>query len=253
MNLKLIVLYLIILTPNLELWCQNRIDIIIPTVKQETEYVWRNIQDIEFFEKHNYDLVLPQAELIDSLKAKSRSNRLTQNDFDALESLMETQIYNQEDYQKAFEKIETQRDLINKMVNQLNKCKREWNFKNFDKYKINLTLYGPGGSHNPNDGSIIIFATKEGKFKQYDNPANTLIHEIVHIGIEESIINEFDVIHSLKERIVDKFVWLNFVKELPEYRIQNMGDERIDNYLSKKKDLKTLNKIVEEFLQKYGN
>ena len=87
MNLKLIVLYLIILNPNLELWCQNRIDIIIPTVKQETEYVWRNIQDIEFFEKHNYDLVLPQAELIDSLKAKSRSNRLTQNDFDGFSGL----------------------------------------------------------------------------------------------------------------------------------------------------------------------
>lgn len=253
MNLKFQILFLIIFSLNLELWCQDRIDIIIPTVKQETEYIWRNIQDIGFFEQHNYDLVLPKAELIDSLKAKSKSNRLTRNDFDALESLMELQIFNRQDYQKAYEKIEEQRDLINKMVNQLNKCKREWNFKEYDAYKINLTLYGPGGSYNPDDGSIIIFATKEGKFKQYDNPANTLIHEIVHIGIEESIINEFVVAHSLKERIVDKFVWLNFAKDLPEYRIQNMGDERIDDYLNKKKDLKKLDSIVESFIKKYGS
>ena len=46
---------------------------------------------------------------------------------------------------------------------------------------INLTLYGPGGSYNPQEGSIILMITKEGTFKQSLDPAETIVHEIVHI------------------------------------------------------------------------
>ena len=94
----------------------------------------------------------------------------------------------------------------------------------------------------------MIFTTPTGGFKNYDNPANTIIHEVIHIGIEEAIISELNVPHALKERIVDKYVMLYYSPFLPDYRIQDMGDTRIDKYLNEIGDLKELDKIVEKVL-----
>ena len=94
-------------------------------------------------------------------------------------------------------------------------------------------------------GQLLFFTNPNGDFKQYDNPANTLIHEIIHMGIEESIIQRYQVSHPLKERIVDQLVLLHFRTLLPNYRLQEMGEDRIDPYLKKKKDSRDLAKIVE--------
>jgi len=67
----------------------------------------------------------------------------------------------------------------------------------------------------------------------YDNPANTIIHEIVHMGIEKSIIQKYNLSHGLKERIVDTIVYVLFGEFLPEYKVQNMGDTKIDKFLKK--------------------
>ena len=75
-----------------------------------------------------------------------------------------------------------------------------------------------------------------------------MIHELVHIGIEESIINRFKTPHGLKERIVDTFVYLNFHDLLPEYRIQEMGYEQVGNHLKRKEDLNYLDEIVQRIL-----
>ena len=248
MNIKLFLFIGLAIIFKPDSFSQNRINVIIPTAEEEANYVWRNLQDMAFFEKHNYTVSLPEGTLIDTLVAKSKSNRLSPKDYESLETFMKTNVYQKSDYQKGYEKIIKQSDLINKMVNQLSNCKHKWNFKTFDLYDVNLTLYGTGGSYNPDNGSIILFTRSDGTFKQNKNPANTLIHEITHIGIEASIIAKYQVGHALKERIVDKFVILNFEELLPEYRIQNMGDTRIDPFLVKKEDLENLDLIVEKFL-----
>lgn len=227
----------------------NRIIINIPTAEEETQYIWSNLQNTKFFEENNYTVSYPKGELIEVLKEKAIKGELNDEDFESLNQFIKESIYNKTDYQNGYQKIEDQRALINRMINKLGKCKRNWNFKYIEQYEVNLTLYGPGGSYDPDIGSIVILTTKEGGFKQHPNPANTLIHEVIHIGIEESIVNKYSVPHSLKERIVDKFVLLNFDELLPEYRIQNMGDVRIDKYLKKKKDLRKLDSIVEKFLK----
>ncbi|MEM9822341.1 MAG: hypothetical protein AAF985_14760 [Bacteroidota bacterium] len=249
MNLQRLLLIAFLLLGATGIWSQNRIQINIPTVEEETQYIWRNIQDISFFEQHNYALSLPPGSLLEQLKNKAKNNQLRQEDYEELLDLMRNEVYDSRDYQDGYQKIEDQRDLINKMINRIDKCKRDWPFKAFDTYQINLTLYGPGGSYHPDDGSILIFTTPQGQFKQYDNPANTIIHEMIHIGIEASIIQQLKVPHPLKERIVDLYVQLNFHKELPDYRIQNMGDKRIDQYLNKKKQLKHLHQIIETFMK----
>ena len=52
----------------------------------------------------------------------------------------------------------------------------------------------------------------------------------------------------MKERIVDTFVSLNFQKDLPDYRIQDMGENRTDAYLKDRTDLNSLDTIVKDIL-----
>lgn len=232
------------------LQAQNRLKIQIPTPEAEAQYIWRNIQDIKFFDQYGYNLSLPKGPFIDSLLNRSRTNRLSDSDFENLQSFVASKVYQKEDYYKAKEAIELQKDFLNSLVNQLTDTEWNWPFKSYKKYQINLTLYGPGGSYNPSEGSILLYATTEGKFKMYDEPANTIIHEIVHIGIEDAIIGKYQVPHALKERIVDTFVKLFFKDELEGYRLQNMGDPKLDEHLESKEELLKLDKVVEAFMEK---
>lgn len=246
-NYNLFVLFLLLSSCHSK--SQDRIQINIPSAKAEAEYIWRTIQDIQFFEEHNYQVSLPKGALIEELIQNVKSGITSDNDYDRLERFVLDSVYNKSDYMSGYDKISSEKPLINKMINQLEDLNYNWNFKTFELYQINLTLYGPGGSYDPNLGSILIFSTEDGRFKSYKNPSNTIIHEVTHIGIEESIITKLNVPHPLKERIVDTFVKLNFGKYLPNYKIQGMGDERIDKYLKEVNDLKTLDEIVEAILK----
>lgn len=246
---KVSVFFFVLALVPLSVQSQDRVQINIPTLEAETEYIWRTIIDTRFFEENNYQVSLPGGELIESLKQKAKSNSLSDADYEDLKNFMENGVYNSSDYQTGYQNIETQLALVNKMIAEIGSMNLDWNFKEFDVYTVNLTLYGPGGSYNPDEGSLLIYTTLDGRFKQYDNPAHTLIHEIVHIGIEASIVQKYNVPHPLKERIVDTFVSLCFGELLPDYRIQNMGDTRTDPFLKNKADLAKLDIIVEQILR----
>jgi len=200
------------------------------------------------YEEYKYVVSLPKGQIIEELKQKSKSGNLTDDDYKKLEAFVSDSVYHEADYLKGYENIKNELPLINRLVNELSKLQYTWNFKKFDVYQVNLTLYGPGGSYHPHDGSILIYTTVDGAFKNNDNPSNIIIHEVTHIGIEESIISTYHVPHTMKERIVDTFVALHFGKDLPNYRIQSMGETRTDEYLNEKSDFKELHNIVEQVL-----
>lgn len=245
MKFKYNLLVFIILLTSCQGNSQNRVLVNIPTADMESEYIWNTIRDIKFFEENNYQVTLPEGSLIEDLKIKSKLGNLTDKDHKELKAFIKDSVYSELDYQNGYIKIENELELINRMINEIEQSNFNWNFKEFDTYQVNLSLYGPGGSYDPDEGSLLIFTTTLGGFKNYDNPANTIIHEITHIGIEESIVNRYQVPHSLKERIVDSFVFLNFNTYLPDYIIQDMGENRIDQYLKTKTDLKELDDFVE--------
>jgi len=226
----------------------DRIEIVVPSVEDEIEYVWRTLQDVSFFADHGYEISLPDDPLVEALVEKSKRNALENSDRARFEQLMRNKIYDRDSYQIALAKIESRKPLINDLINRLDKIEMNWSYRRFGTYQVKLTLYGPGGSFGPGDGSILIFTTPNGSFKQYEDPACTIVHEVVHIGIEESIVVQFGVPHSLKERVVDRIVQLAFKDELPEYRIQNMGYEELDNHLNDLEDIKNLSRILEGFL-----
>lgn len=228
---------------------QGSIDIQIPSAEEETDYIWRTIIDIAFFEQHNYQLSLPNGPMIEELKVKSRAKQLTDEDYEQLKNFMLSKGYRKQDYIAGYEKIAEQEVLLNKMIRRLRRHKRDWAFKLYDSYPVVLTLYGSGGSYDPDNGRIIVFTTPDGRFKTSENAAHVVIHEVVHIGIEQSIIQALEVPHVFKERIVDQLVVAYFKKWIPDYQVQNMGENRIDPFLKSRRDAKQLKAQVAKILK----
>lgn len=240
---------------GLQLSCSSqefskRLLVKVPTVEQEASSIWRTINDIEFLEQQGYNINLPSSEMIDSLIQKSKAKEFGNNDFATIYNLLEAQIYDKSKYESAFAKVKEQEGLLNQLINQLSTTKDtwKWDFKDFESYDVVFTLYGTGGSYDPDLGLVTLFTNEEGAFMNYDDPANTIMHEIVHMGVEYSIIQKYNLPHGLKERIVDKITFLMFKDQLPKYKVQNMGEVKIDEYIKAESDLKELDTLVKKYL-----
>jgi hypothetical protein len=93
-----------------------------------------------------------------------------------------------------------------------------------------------------------LLTTKEGSSNR--EPSHTILHEIVHIGIEESIVQKYSLNHSEKERLVDLLVKIIFSEEFSGYHLQNLGDSRLDEFISTEsiKNLpETIGRYINEF------
>ena len=240
---------LILFTTNLAWGQTGRINVVIPTPDSESRYIWQNIRDIRFFDANGYAISLPQSELTTRMLAHARNGSLNNSYLDSLKDLMSGRIYNRADYLNGYSKITEALPTIERAARILSESSWEWSWKEFAQYQINLTLYGPGGSYNPDNGSILLLTMPDGRFKGYSNPANTIIHEMVHIGIDSSIVRRYNLPHPTKERIVDLFVQTFFGEFLPDYRIQNFGDKRIDKYLTSKSDFVDLPQKIEQYIE----
>lgn len=239
----------IILLVSITAWAQGtpkQVSVFIPTIQQEATSIWRTINSIDFFEKQGYTVNLPQDRLIDSLIQKAKQKTFSQLDYAPIYELLALKVYKAGDYTLALQKVQTQQPLLNTMLKRLDSLRKTWNwdFVMFDSYAVVFTLYGSGGSYDPSSGSITLLTTSQGSFKNYRNPANTIIHEIVHLGIEASIVQTFNIPHLVKERVVDQIVYLLFKDLLPEYAIQEMGDPDLAELLKQPDDIINLNSIL---------
>lgn len=230
----------------------GKIQVNIPTIGQEATVVWNTINDIVFFKKQGYKINLPNNKLVDSLVLKSERGDFGNADYAVIYELLEQKVYKTSDYTLALEKVKAQEPLLNRIVQRLDSLSATWDWKfNIpEKYNVVLTLYGSGGSYDPQTGTITLFATPNGDFKNYANPVNTIVHEMVHLGIENSIIQHYNISHSLKEQIVDRLVLILFGDILPEYRAQHFGQFALDNELKDKTDVKNLDRIIEASMRR---
>lgn len=227
--------------------CQERVSVTIPKAEEEIEYIWRNIQDTQFFDQNGYKVTYPRLSIISRLQEKVRKGQLSHSDYKYLEAHFMDSVYSKKDYRLGLQKVEKSIPLINTILKKIEALSLNWEFETHPTYNIRLTLYGPGGSYEADTGEVILFTTNEGNFKQYRDPENTIIHEITHIGIEKTLIQRYQVPHAMKERIVDLFVLTNFRELLPLYIPQNMGDERIDPFMNLS-ELKDLDRNIESLL-----
>lgn len=225
-----------------------------PTIEQEAESIFRTIRDIEFLEQQGYQISLPKDQDISVLIQKSKNGKFGSNDYPTIVQVLQSKHYREVNYTIALEKVSHQKSLIEKMISELEVAKKswKWNFKTYRPYKVVFTLYGTGGSYNPDNGTVTLMTDVNGKFKRYLEPANTIIHEIVHIGIEESLVEAHKLSHPDKERLVDTIVFRMFSDELPNYTIQNMGNKNIDRMISSQDDLRVLPTILTTLASQLG-
>ena len=232
----------------IQLQAQERFSYSIPDLQMETTSVWQTIRDIAFFESHGYQVNLPKGKLIQDMIEKSKKGEFGSDDFSRLYQFMEDSVYRKSDYEKGIEEVKARISFLEDLVDQISTADWAWKFKLYDTYRIELSLYGSGGSYRPDNGSILLFTTTEGGFKNYKDPAYVLIHEIVHLGVEASLIQQYQVPHAMKERVVDSIVFYFFGESLPEYSRQEMGDNRLDAYIQSKEDLGKVDEALAKIL-----
>lgn len=162
----------------------------------DTQRVKKTISDIGWFIKNNYQY-----------KNFSFPKNL---DKEKLQSYTEDEIknaviseYNDDKY-KEFESV-----IINnweKVFAELKSAFQKSGLAYQDEYTVYLTKYGTGGSYNlPNIIVINTFSSTKERVLQI------IIHEMIHLAIEESIIKH-KISQAQKERMVDLF----FVKYFPK-------------------------------------
>lgn len=142
--------------------------------------------------------------------------------------------FSPEDYNKSKEYIENHQDEI---LLKLYEFIKKIGFIPQEEYVIILTKYGVGGSyHLPNTIVMNI------KMKYEKGLMRTIIHEIIHLTIEE-LIQRHKISHWKKERLVD--LLLN--ECLPDYaKFQNIKEDtkELDNLF--KLEFPNVQKILSE-------
>ncbi|MDO9577235.1 MAG: hypothetical protein Q7J16_05075 [Candidatus Cloacimonadales bacterium] len=169
-----------------------------------------------------------------------------------MSKLISEKIYDINDYSAGIKNLKKVLHQIEGIFPKFEEFHQNWDFKVFKNYKLFLTLYGTGGTYEPFKGEITMLTTKTGEFKRGIDPLGTVIHEFVHIGIEERIIQKFNISQIIKERIVDKFVSANFRDIVPDYLLQNFGDKSIDKYLDDKNCWNNLPHFIENYVEDSG-
>ncbi|MFA4833402.1 MAG: hypothetical protein WC619_00965 [Patescibacteria group bacterium] len=198
------------------------------TADEEFNYLIKVLGKMSFYNEHGYKIPIPDHPFF--LKISNNLDLLKSLDMEEARDIFKREVYDLDYFKNGLKTVIKGISLAEKAIKRMEKWK-SWGFKLFPKYEIRLTAYGPGGSYDFDAGDIIIKTKKDGIFKRR-NPIHTIVHEIVHIGIEECIIKKFKLTHIEKEGLVDA-ICANYFKDiLIDYAIQERGDKNIFNIIS---------------------
>lgn len=151
----------------------------------EIKRIFESVKKLNWYRKNKYHIFLPRQVL--------KKQNLSKKDIGDVLNIG----YRQDQYKIKRKKIydwwQKNRLEILKIFEGLNNCKA----KIFPYYIVWITRYGTGGSYNPPQ-KIIINISKKRLTKIY----SIIIHEIIHLGIE-NLITKHKIPHFSKERLVD--------------------------------------------------
>lgn len=192
------------------------------TISKEFEKLNYLYQNIDFYNKHGYNLNLPSGTKFNELMKSKKY-------YEAYKVFK--QMYKKIDMSKIkiIDKLDKRWKSVYKKLKILND---NWNFKLSDKYTIILTRYTPGGEYRIDTNTIYVGVHDDDTLMTFgDDPVNNIIHEIVHIGIEKNIIQHFKIQHADKECIVDTIC--SIYLKLPKYNVQtNFTNKKIVKLLN---------------------
>lgn len=179
------------------------------TPQEEFSYILFLLGRMPWYEERGYEIVLlGDTEFNNRLKTADENERVHLFDYFA------QNLYEAEFYQPALTALEAVRPNIEATFPALVKWHQAWGFSLVPHYQLLVTRYGPGGSYDVS-GLIKMMTLGNGKFRR-PHPGHTAVHEIIHIGVEETIVQRFGLSHEEKEALVDTLCLLLTV---PIYRL----------------------------------
>jgi hypothetical protein len=195
------------------------------TADEAFDWLWRQLDDMPFFRQHHYDVALPSHPLFQGLANEG----LTGKDKAAARRVFLAEVYDARAFATGHAVIEKLLVDLDPELETFRRWSSRWGFASAPRYEVILTLYGPGGSYDPDAATITVVTTPDGRFKK--EPLHTLVHEMVHIGIEGPIVRRFALTHPEKERLVDRICLVAFGDRLSGYRLQPMGPPALDRFI----------------------
>jgi hypothetical protein len=180
-----------------------------------------------FYRENGYDVALPDDAQIRAVAAGTV--RLDAVDPISLRRRFGERLYDPGDFGPGLASLSEMPRILDAVLPVLERWHAAWGFRTVDRYEVRLTLIGPGGSYDPSKGTITLFTTTDGGFKGGGGPP-TIVHEIVHIGIE-SIVSQYGLSHWEKERLVDLICAAHFADLLGGYRLQGRGTKSLDAFV----------------------
>lgn len=194
------------------------ISIQIMSCEEEYNQIWDLFWNMDWFRKNNIRVSIPQNLAFYELFIYA-PNFYGNNDKERLYKIFKEEIYDGELYKENLIEVEKQKDFI---INKFENLRMQLGdyFRIYDKYLIKLTRYSPGGQYNIDFGLVL---AKIDECNGQKSPFQTIMHEIIHLGIEESIVKENMLTHSEKESVVN---WIGNMT-IDNYKIQKSEETEL--------------------------
>ena len=163
------------------------------SLENEIQYALKMLARLSWFTQNGYKIKLPEGI----------------NQDDEKEAVKEVVTCEFKEVNKIFQKIKPEIEQM--LIKNQNTIKNFFSFFDYDipdKVIVYFTIYGPGGSYSaPNKIIVMLKDDPEWILKM-------IIHETIHIIIEEPFIKKFGISHWEKEFIVDKLCSISVLKKL---------------------------------------
>lgn len=218
------------------------------TPEESFSFLSYTVGRLPWYREQGYQVTLPTHPALQSWQEST--SPLSENKIEEIKPLFFSEVYSEDAYALSLPQVKATEQTVQEGLEKFKPLQQNWGFNLRDDYHVVLTLYGPGGCYDPNKGQIILMTTEQGRFGM--RPVDeTILHEIVHIGIEEMIVQKHQLSHWEKERVVD-LICQNILGDLfPNYRMQNKGDLRIDEFVNSHTINKSLDSAIDAYTNKY--
>ena len=218
------------------------------TEEEAFSFVMYLVKKLRWFNEQGYKISLPIHQDFEDLYRRPELLEGANEDF--LKKIFYEEVYEASKFAPSLEVIGQTNATVQQALQKLAILERNWGFKIKPRYDIILTLYGPGGTYSlEEEVGLVIIRIDEGLVpKSKERSTQTIVHEMVHIGIQENIVRNYNLSHWEKERLVDLICSLYLSELLPNYVMQEKGDRKIDNFVNEKTIIDNLPMVIEAFV-----
>lgn len=190
-----------------------------PELHEEERRVANLLTRLDFYKEHGYDVSLPEGDL--------------------------EKVFNERLYRSGVEAVEKDRAIIEEAIGRMESYAGEFSFALPEQVTVVVTKYGVGGSFDVNSGRVVVMMKPDGTLQK--PAAHLVVHELLHIATDEAYAKCFKLTHAQNERFIDLLCRDMFGDLLRDYRMQPMGDERMDEVLKGLPDIEMRKRFIEKF------